>query len=370
MKTLLNYVQSPDGITLTLIPQMEIHSIIPSHANYKKIVDFCNELKNNNLNKENYEVLQELIKKPISYNNKYYNEKKDYIFLTKSNELVFYKADTKQKYTIIQKGLIDRFQYLLDRNLPIGYFINFLSNLMSNPSERCRQQLYRFLKSNELPITPDGCFLGYKYVSTDYTDIYSHSFDNSIGSIVEMKRKDVDDDPNVYCSHGLHACSFAYLTNINVFGRSVRVMVTKINPADVVSIPFDYNNSKIRCCKYEVVDELPAYANLDSFMPKYASNYIGDEKVSDLNKSLINWYLTLTSFNFSEKDEDIKLIDIEAALKLQPVSKLTDVQISDFYKAFPWCRQKEITPDIINAEINSPNKILKYIFECRSEVAA
>ena len=32
-------------------------------------------------------------------------------------------------------------------------------------------------------------------------------------------------------------------------------MIVKIDPADVVSIPVDYNNSKGRCCKYEVIAE-------------------------------------------------------------------------------------------------------------------
>jgi hypothetical protein len=32
-------------------------------------------------------------------------------------------------------------------------------------------------------------------------------------------------------------------------------MILKINPADVVSIPSDYNNTKGRCCKYIVLSE-------------------------------------------------------------------------------------------------------------------
>jgi hypothetical protein len=32
-------------------------------------------------------------------------------------------------------------------------------------------------------------------------------------------------------------------------------MILKINPKDVVSIPADYNNTKGRCCRYEVVAE-------------------------------------------------------------------------------------------------------------------
>jgi hypothetical protein len=32
-------------------------------------------------------------------------------------------------------------------------------------------------------------------------------------------------------------------------------MILKVNPADVVAIPADYNNTKGRACKYEVVAE-------------------------------------------------------------------------------------------------------------------
>ena len=35
-----------------------------------------------------------------------------------------------------------------------------------------------------------------------------------------------------------------------------RVMLVKINPKNVVSIPVDYNLAKGRCCEYEVVDEI------------------------------------------------------------------------------------------------------------------
>ena len=131
--------------------------------------------------------------------------------------------------------------------------VQFLENLMSNPSSRAVNELYRFLESNGLPITPDGYFLAYKSVSSDYTDSYTNTFDNSIGMTCEMPRNEVMDDPNQTCSSGLHFCSLNYLYSF--YGHGSHVMVLKINPADVVSIPVDYDNSKGRCCKYEVVAE-------------------------------------------------------------------------------------------------------------------
>jgi hypothetical protein len=40
-------------------------------------------------------------------------------------------------------------------------------------------------------------------------------------------------------------------------GGSDRIVIVKINPMDVVSIPKDYNNAKGRCCRYIVVNEVP-----------------------------------------------------------------------------------------------------------------
>lgn len=131
--------------------------------------------------------------------------------------------------------------------------INFLSNLMENPSARARQELYRFLSSNHLPITSDGYFLAYKNVDDNYRDKHTGTFDNSVGSICEMSRSLVMDDPNVTCAEGLHFCSMEYLNGM--WGHSGHTMVVKINPRDVVSIPVDYNNSKGRTCRYEVIAE-------------------------------------------------------------------------------------------------------------------
>ena len=76
--------------------------------------------------------------------------------------------------------------------------------------------------------------------------------DNSVGKIVEMERNEVDDDKDRTCSTGLHFCSESYL---NSFGGE-RTVIVKINPRDVVSIPSDYNDSKGRACRYEVIGEL------------------------------------------------------------------------------------------------------------------
>ena len=150
----------------------------------------------------------------------------------------------------------------IDRNPPeqegfdITPLTNFIDNVMVNPSKRAVDELYGFLEYGNLPLTPDGCFLAYKVVGSNYyKDKHSGTFDNHIGSTCRMVRNHVDDNKEQTCSTGLHFCSREYAENF-FYSYNDHMMVIKINPRDVVSIPVDYNNTKGRCCLYEVVGEI------------------------------------------------------------------------------------------------------------------
>lgn len=137
--------------------------------------------------------------------------------------------------------------------------IAFLKNLYNNPSKVAVKELYMFLEQSELPITSDGCFVAYKVIRKDYKDIHSGKFDNSVGKVCSMPRFEVDDVRTNTCSSGLHFCSRSYLSQFGSHRMSDdRCVLVKINPADVVSIPSDYNNAKGRTCRYEVVGEVTA----------------------------------------------------------------------------------------------------------------
>ncbi|OCX74933.1 hypothetical protein A6M27_17575 [Acidithiobacillus thiooxidans] len=133
----------------------------------------------------------------------------------------------------------------------------FLENLSLNPSYRAVKELYSFLEVGKMPITPDGCFLAFKAVRADYKDIHSGTFDNSIGQVVSMPRNKVDEDSSQTCSAGLHVCSFDYLPHFA--HANGHVVLCKVNPRDVVAIPQDYHNTKMRVCQYEVVSEYADY---------------------------------------------------------------------------------------------------------------
>lgn len=154
--------------------------------------------------------------------------------------------------------------------------VNFMENLLANPSRRAVEGLYEWLENSNLPITPDGHFIAWKIVGTDYKDIYTRTFDNSVGQTPTVARNEVDEDANRTCSQGLHFCSNEYLPHYGTSGDR-RIMMVKVNPADVVAFPNDYNTAKGRCCRYEVVAEVtegdtqkeqPAVINVSSKVVK------------------------------------------------------------------------------------------------------
>jgi len=155
----------------------------------------------------------------------------------------------------VENYAVDKIIEFMHLGLPVEPIIAFLENLMSNPSYRAVQGLYKFLEIGQMPLTEDGYFLAYKKVSENFLDIYSGTFDNSVGKTCKMDRNTVDEDPNRTCSNGLHVCSYEYLANFGNY-KTDKVVIVKINPKDVVSIPTDYNNTKMRVCQYEVIQDV------------------------------------------------------------------------------------------------------------------
>lgn len=158
-----------------------------------------------------------------------------------------------KKGNVLHGSLVEKILQLARDHQPVEYLVRFLENLYNNPSRSSIDELYLFLETNELPITDDGCFLAYKAVDKDYKDYHSHKFDNSVGKVIEMRRQDVDDDRRATCSYGFHAARYSYAKNF--LDSAGHLMVVKINPKDVVSVPYDYNNAKLRTCRYEVIAE-------------------------------------------------------------------------------------------------------------------
>jgi quercetin dioxygenase-like cupin family protein len=140
-----------------------------------------------------------------------------------------------------------------DAVIPFDSLIAFHENLSKNPSEHVKKELWKFLDRSGHPLTEDGCFIAYRKCRDDYMDGHSGTFRNMIGDICTMPREQCDSNPDQTCSRGLHAASYRYASHFLYGGH---LMAVKINPEDVVSIPNEYGAEKLRCCKFEVIDEI------------------------------------------------------------------------------------------------------------------
>lgn len=135
--------------------------------------------------------------------------------------------------------------------------LNFLEKLMENPSYRAVNSLYDFLDHNDIEIASNGNFYAWKRVRENFTDCHTGKVDNSVGATPSMPRNMVNEDPEQTCSYGLHVAAKHYLS---CFHGPITLRC-EINPKDVVAVPNDYNNSKMRTCRYEVVEDVSRLFN-------------------------------------------------------------------------------------------------------------
>lgn len=154
----------------------------------------------------------------------------------------------------LRSGLVDRIIDSMNKGEDFEFYLPFLENLLENPSPKAVQRLFDFLVANDIEITEDGHFIGWKIVRENYFDCHSGTFDNSPGKVVKMPRSRVNDDDTQTCSAGLHVCSKGYIGHFG--GRNSKVVSVKVHPRDVVSIPVDYNDAKMRACQYEVLADV------------------------------------------------------------------------------------------------------------------
>jgi len=224
-------------ITVFINNKLEI--ITSEHMNFEIIKDILQ-------NKSDHSEVIELISTISSIDNK-----------IKENENTKIKIDRK-KYKIvyndlnIKGALFDKLVSIIDQGLNIQSFEKFLMKLDKNPKKEVFKEVYTYLENNNMPITQDGNFLAYKKITSDYKDCYTKTIDNSLGKVVQMKRENCNSHPHHTCTEGLHVCGYNYLSSF--YGD--KIIICEINPADIVAIPEDYNYSKMRVCKYKVIDEI------------------------------------------------------------------------------------------------------------------
>ena len=170
----------------------------------------------------------------------------------------------------------------MEDGIPLEGLINFWKHLLLNPDKSVRKQLYSFLEHNGHPITDKGYFLAYKackvkskYDKTTGEEVVQFEYNEDtgeqekkytqsltfspyhsgahgmvikVGQPITMPRDECDSNPERTCSDGLHVGSMEY---VHDFGYEDGVILeVLVSPRNVVAVPSDYNNTKMRCCEY------------------------------------------------------------------------------------------------------------------------
>lgn len=148
--------------------------------------------------------------------------------------------------------------------IELAPLVKFLEKASTNPSIDSIDDLYRWINNGDLVIDDDGDFIAYKGVyNGDGDRLSTHSgkaFVDGVeiegripyqdGTVVSMPRSEVNSDRYQGCSTGLHAGTHRYASS---YGDTL--ILVKINPRDVVSVPADSSSQKLRVARLIVLNE-------------------------------------------------------------------------------------------------------------------
>jgi hypothetical protein len=156
----------------------------------------------------------------------------------------------------VGKGIDKRVVAMITAGEDPAPLLAFYERLKKNPSMRSVESLWGFLQHAGIPIEPDGTFLAYKSVRADCRDHHSGQVDYTPSpageppNIQTVERNEVSDDPRTPCHFGLHVGALKYA---RTFGSGGKIIICRIDPENVVCVPYDSNAEKMRVCELEVV---------------------------------------------------------------------------------------------------------------------
>lgn len=228
-KTYIPFIETSDSIS---VYGDEVHIFPRSHLLYSEVVK---AVKDGDLAK---------FKKLI--------ERKSSQGLQVNDDVVLYNGQP------IHNMATERLFKMKSEGYDVAPMIKFLENCYKNPYPAVVDKLFDFLASRGMPITEDGCFLGYKYCNLDYWDSHTgRTVQYLPGTTVSVPVEDICDLSGEQCSNkGLHVGNWEYSGVRARLHNNRRFMIVKVNPKDVLSVPFGQDAKKIRVWEMYVVKEI------------------------------------------------------------------------------------------------------------------
>lgn len=201
---------------------------------------------------------------------------------TVCEDMILYKGEQ------VDSPMAKRVLEFVKEGFPYEPLVYFMDNISECRHDEIKKELYSFLESNEtMPITEDGAFLAYRVVDENYFSFHenpdgTHN-SNKVGDVNTMDIDDCEFNREKDCSTGLHFCSKTYIPKYTPKNAcNYRVMIVKVFPQDVASIPYKFNHAKGRCCRYEVVAECEDLNDLSHKSSYYAEDKNIEDSIDDL----------------------------------------------------------------------------------------
>lgn len=254
--TAKDYTFFLEGSPIIVTSQDTRYDEVVAALNSNNMEELVSILRNN---KEAY-----LLSK-ISEETEYFNDLKFIVVRDAENAVirttVQYKGQDLPK--VLQEKLISMYKAGAK---DLTHLVNFVDNLMANPNEHSKEQLYSFLEHKHMPITEDGTFIAYKAINADNysvsgnteTHVLQGQVDskgrilNNPGDTIIIRHDDVENNPSVGCAPGLHVGSYEYALSFKPYDG--KIMAVEVNPKHVISVPYDSDCQKCRVSQYKVLN--------------------------------------------------------------------------------------------------------------------
>jgi len=293
LPSVVGFIAELDKVTLTLgqkvktkkIAHLEEQAKKDYVENIEKIVEAYNKAQDISEREGLMEkLMNELTPKsrqPFVKSNLFEIDSKGNLYLTGSSKIIPKKLAGK---------FISVVENAVNPEKALSGLVLFWKRLMLNPDPHVVEQLYAFISHNDIAITSRGYILGVKsvkalggfdketgkrkveYSEEDGTVIPfevnsdmkfaphhrgSHGMNIKLGQEVSMPREECNSDPNETCAAGLHVGAWGYVGGSDFssdgFGGGSPdkvILEVLVCPSQVVSVPYDYNGQKMRCCMY------------------------------------------------------------------------------------------------------------------------
>lgn len=262
-----SYIFTQDG--LSIVANGKLFTVNKTHRNYDEIKAA--------MRTKDYDIVEGLINVAAQI--------KEYAAGTKIEVdaeagVVLYNGEE------VRSEIAEHILEMLADEFDIVPMVKLLARIMSNPSERARNEVYGWIRANGMTITEEGMIIAWKRVRDDFTSFYDSVTMHRVGEMTSMPRANVDTDSRNTCSRGLHFCAHAYLPLYQ--GGQGQVLMLEVDPADIVAIPDDYQFAKGRACGYKVVEALNGDARVQieakDILPQPVLAAAADVNASDAYK--------------------------------------------------------------------------------------